>query len=117
MGTRCVVTFKDQARGNVRFFSVYKHWDGNPENIFHLLDKARAYAWKFPRFEAADFACAFIRVSKEGQGDVYLTTCADDHGDLSYSYYVSAKDGKLFVTCYDCYGKVIHNDYLRLVTA
>lgn len=115
MGTRCVVTFKDE-RGEQRFFSVYKHWDGNPFNIFELLHKAKDYAWKLPRFEADEFACAFIVAAKQGSGDVYLTTCADDHGDLSYSYYVSAKDGKLFVTAYDYTGATVYNDFLDKIT-
>ena len=116
MGTRCVVTFKGGS-GEQAFYSVYKHWDGNPSNILELLNKAKDYAWKLPRFEASEFACAFIVAAKHAEGDVYLTSCSDAHGDLSYSYYVSVKDGKLFVTAYDFRGATVYNDFLDKVIA
>lgn len=112
MGTRCVITFIDDFYGDKRFFSVYKHWEGNVVNIIALLHNAKQYAWPLPRYEADEFACAFIVAAKEGPGDVRMTDCADSHGDLSFSYYVSMKDKKLFLTAYDSRGEIVYNDFV-----
>jgi len=99
MGTRAVFTFKDSNDT----FSVYKHWDGYPEGAANFLTNAFDFAWKLPRFEAADFAAAFIAANKTAGGNVYLTTDAELHGDLSYHYIISSSDrnGQLIIDVYD----------------
>ena len=95
MGTRAVIQFCDQRSA----YSVYKHWDGNPSNIVRLVREALAYAWVLPRFEASEFACAFIRAAKDAEGDVYLSKGADFHGDLDYTYDVYMWGNELYMEC------------------
>ncbi len=100
MGTRCVVTFVDEFCGEWREFSVYKHYDGYPSSIIPLLRAGMLnYAWPLPRYEADEFACAFIKQAKEGEGDVRLTTGPDAHGDLDFTYRVFMHKGALHVSC------------------
>ena len=83
MGTRAVYIFNDKEQA----FSVYGHWDGYPEHAAANLIKTLEYAWPLPRFEASDFAAAFIAGNKkEGGGDVYFTKGPNAHGDLEYIY-------------------------------
>lgn len=106
MSTRCVVVFKDE-RGR---HSVYKHHDGYPDGLLPVIKAAKKYAWKLPRFEADEFAAAFVTQCKldsvksaselgssDYGGGVRLTHSPDCHGDLEYVYYVSLKNGRLFV--------------------
>ena len=96
MGTRAVYTFKDENDS----FSVYKHYDGYPtgegrgEGAFGFIQAAKEFAWDLPRFEAAEFAAAFIAANKnKAGGDVYFTDGYECHGDLSYRYEIT-RDGK-----------------------
>ena len=83
MGTRAVYTFND---GDDKFH-VYKHWDGYPEGAALFFMKAIPYAWGGTRFEASEFAAAFIAGNKpKDGGDVYLTKGPNAHGDLEYVY-------------------------------
>jgi hypothetical protein len=69
MSTPAVVIF-DDGEGEI---AIYKHWDGQPSNIARLLDDAReGYSWPLPRFEADEFAAAFVRAAKDGSGDVRI---------------------------------------------
>lgn len=96
MGTRAVITFKD----GQDTFSVYQHWDGDPDTVTENILKAQEFAWELPRFEAAEFAAAYIAATKgerkgEGGGNIYFSKGAKQHGDLSFNYVVTEKDGKL----------------------
>ena len=95
MGTRCVVTFKDEHQS----FSVYQHWDGNPAVILEELGTTlkSGKAWPLPRFEASEFAAAFIAANKDGSGNVYLTSGPKAHSDLSYEYVVTCNGPALAV--------------------
>ena len=101
MGTRAVITFRD----NNTAYSVYKHWDGDPSNMVRLVREAMYYAWRLPRFEASEFACAFIVAAKidkydyDAAGDVYLSKGADFHGDLDYTYHVYMIGKELYMQC------------------
>jgi len=89
MGTRAVYTFKE---GKERYH-VYKHWDGYPEGAALFFMRAIPYAWGGKRFEAMDFAAAFVAGNKkEGGGDVYFTKGPNAHGDLEYVYELSQND-------------------------
>lgn len=97
MGTRAVLIFTD-IEGDE--FAVYKHWDGNPRNIARLLDEARLYAWPVPRFEADEFAAAFVAAAKKGEGDVRLMHDANADVGQQYTYTVTAtlnKQGGLYL--------------------
>ena len=60
MSTRAIYTFKDDAST----IHVYKHHDGYPEGAAQHLESAKAYAWALPRFEADEFAGAFVAACK-----------------------------------------------------
>jgi hypothetical protein len=98
MATRAVYTFRD----DYNQFHVYKHWDGYPEAALEFIAKAQGYAWDLPRYEAADFAAAFVVANKKPSGgDVYLTTHWESHSDLAFRYLVEFKDGGLEVRTYE----------------
>lgn len=88
MGTRGVITFKDLSGG----YSVYQHWDCNPEMvegyILQVFEKRRCWAW--PRWEADEFAAAYIATHKDAGGSFRISNGASNHGDLSYAYEVIA---------------------------
>ena len=96
MGTRTVITFRDQDGD----FSIYQHYDGYPdgdhgvkakiENLFKS-DKV----WKLPRFEADEAAAGYIALYKTGEGNIRLTRGPDAHGDLEYTYLVTCANGKI----------------------
>ncbi len=44
--------------------TVYKHHDGYPSGAALAIEKALDYAWKLPRFEADEFAAAFVAGNK-----------------------------------------------------
>jgi hypothetical protein len=53
-------TFKD----NDSTLHVYKHHDGYPTGAAQWLNNALAFAWSLPRYEADDFAAAFVAGNK-----------------------------------------------------
>ena len=97
MSTRAVVTIKDERDE----FHIYTHCDGYPEYQVKRLVDAVPFAWELPRFEAMDFAAAFVRGSKEKGGNIYLTKHWDNHGDLEFRYEVSEDKGILHIKVFD----------------
>jgi len=97
MGTRAVYTFIDKAARH----SVYKHWDGHPHWGCQFIAKALLLAWPLPRFEAGEFAAAFVAANKKGAGDICLTSGPDAHGDLAYRYEIHCQDDHLHVRIYE----------------
>lgn len=100
MSTRAVYTFKDSERE----YHVYKHHDGYPSGAIQWISGAIHYGWKLPRFEAAEFAAAFIAANKTKEGGVYCTTHYSDHNDLEYRYEIECKGADLIITAFDYYG-------------
>ena len=101
MSTRAVYTFIDEDSK----FSVYKHYDGYPEGAHGFIKEAKKFAWDLPRFDASEFAAAFIKANKnEAGGDVYLTHGPDRHGDLSYKYEISRNGKDLVVKTLEATG-------------
>ena len=79
MSTRACYTFIAPNGGGQ--YHVYKHHDGYPyngqpqagEGPFECgglvwIEKAKQFAWGLPRFEADDFAAAFIAANKPSDG-------------------------------------------------
>ena len=64
MGTRAVYFFEDDDG----MYGVYKHYDGYPQGAAHHIEAAKDWAWKFPRFEADEFASAFVAANKNKDG-------------------------------------------------
>ena len=93
MGTRAVYTFI----GEDERHSVYKHWDGYPRGACRFIANALPLAWPLPRFEADEFAAAFVAANKKQAGDVRLTSGPGAHGDLAYTYEIRCRDGRLHV--------------------
>src|SRR5579875_1756151 len=71
MGTRAVYTFIHDADER---YSVYKHWDGCPRWGCRFIANGLKLAWPLPRFEANEFAAAFVAANKKQAGDIYLTS-------------------------------------------
>jgi hypothetical protein len=60
MSTRATYTFIDEHDT----IHVYKHHDGYPTGALDAIGLAFPYAWTLPRFEADDFAAAFVAGNK-----------------------------------------------------
>lgn len=93
MGTRAVYTFIDEHDRH----SVYQHWDGYPRWACRFIANALPLAWPLPRFEADEFAAAFVAANKQQPGNIRLTSGPDPHGDLAYMYEICCRDGQLHV--------------------
>ena len=113
MGTRAVYTFKDQDSS----YSVYKHYDGYPEGegggpgAYGFIRAAKEFAWDLPRFDASEFAAAFIAANKnKAGGDVYMTEGVGSHGDLSFAYEITRDKDKLLVKTFEATGFSVGGD-------
>jgi hypothetical protein len=63
MSTRACYRFIDPETAEV--VTVYKHADGYPEGAVCWITRALDFAWAPPRFEADEFAAAFIAANKK----------------------------------------------------
>jgi len=97
MSTRAVYSFI----GDGEIHHVYKHCDGYPTGAADAIKNAMPHAWPLPRFEADEFAAAFVAGNKLGTGGVRLTPGFDRHGDLEYRYEIGFRFGELYVTAYE----------------
>jgi hypothetical protein len=93
MGTRTCITFTDSDSSH----SVYQHYDGYPSNVADNLHHTIRNAWPLPRFEADEFAAAYVATCKEQAGNVRLSKGPRSHGDLSYRYTVRCEAGAILV--------------------
>ena len=67
MGTRAVYFFEDRHNDD-SYYGVYKHYDGYPQGAAAHIEDAKAYAWPLPRWEADEFAAAFVAANKNPKG-------------------------------------------------
>jgi hypothetical protein len=102
MGTRAVYTFIDAEERH----SVYQHWDGYPIWACRFIENALHLAWPLPRFEADEFAAAFVAANKQQAGNIRLTAGPDNYGDLLFAYEIRCQGGRLHVSIFavDHYG-------------
>ncbi len=49
--------------------TVYKHHDGYPKGAAQAIEAALPFAFRLPRFEADEFAAAFVRANKKNADD------------------------------------------------
>lgn len=91
MSTRAIINVSDKLDG----FHIYVNWDGWPEKVIPSIEIATKYAWKFPRFEAGDFATALIKVLKKRAWGVYLINSTEKLSKVDYFYQVYAEDWDL----------------------
>jgi len=107
MSTRGAYVFEDASNG----VSVYRHSDNYASGAAEAIEKAKSMAWQNPRFEADEFAAAFVAANKDGPGGIRLIS-GDRNGwmdfahDLEYVYRVTAIDGRLNVVAFH----VFYND-------
>jgi hypothetical protein len=64
MSTRACYRFIDPDPTDPEVVTVYKHSDGYPEGAVCWITKALEHAWPLPRFEADEFAAAFVAANK-----------------------------------------------------
>lgn len=74
MSTSATIQFIDDTTK----VAVYSHGDGYPTGIRAMLEKALAFAWELPRFEADEFAAAFIAANKTRGGGFRVTSMASN---------------------------------------
>ncbi len=111
MSTRAVYTFKDRDGAH----HVYKHHDGYPSGAAQWIMDALPFAWELPRFEADEFACAFIAAARVSAmessrklkfdractgGGTRLTKGPKSHGDLEYRYVITCANGELQIQAF-----------------
>jgi hypothetical protein len=93
MSTRAILTFKDFEDAPLH---VYQHCDGYPtgiaENLKAVLSGGKA--WPFPRFEADEFAAAYVATCKTSGGNIRLARTRRAAGDVAFGYTVYVKDGE-----------------------
>lgn len=108
MSTRACYVFSDKAQPIKTFVGhvVYKHHDGYPSGAVEHLVKTLPFSWPFPRFEADEFAAAFVAANKADAGGMRLF----GHGlwsklissDSEYVYFVAPNDtGMIIVRAID----------------
>lgn len=71
MSTNAIYFFDDtfqNDRGTINICAVYKHYDNYPEGAASHIEAAKDYAWRLPRFEADEFASAFVAANKNKNG-------------------------------------------------
>lgn len=87
MGTRAIYTFLD-INGEDKC-TVYKHYDGYPRGAADFIENAKSYAWKFPRYEADEFAAAFVAANKSPEGGgVRLVSDPTSYNWCDYHYII-----------------------------
>lgn len=105
MSTRAAYTFIDR-EGQDGTHHVYKHHDGYPSGALKAITAALRFAWDLPRFEADEFAAAFVAANKPRHGGgVRLTHDWKLHGDLEFRYEIFFYHETLMISAYD-----LHND-------
>lgn len=100
MSTRSVFKFTSDGTS----YAVYKHYDGYPEGAAHALAATidSGLAWTLPRFEADEFAAAFVAANKEQPGGIRLLRGYVIPEDVEFIYHVSqAKNGQLVLSAWD----------------
>ena len=93
MSTRGIYIFKDKDGTE---FHVYKHHDNYPSGACEFLVDALKKAWPLPRYEADEFACAFIAANKDSGGEVRLVPHGVSEMGQDYTYIISCPDSNVF---------------------
>lgn len=78
----------------------HRAWDGYPRCGCQFIANALPLAWPLPRFEAEEFAAAFVAANKKRCGDIYLIAGPQAPGGLAYRYEIRCPDGRLHIRIY-----------------
>ena len=70
MSTRAMYSFIDD--GGKECYHVYKHHDGYPVGALGFIKDTLERAWALPRYEADEFAAAFVVATKSMAGGTRL---------------------------------------------
>lgn len=107
MGTRAIYIFEDEHEE----VHVYKHYDNYPQGAVDFIENAKEFAWGLPRFEADEFAAAFVAANKNRKGgEVRLVNARFKDRDemleanhwCDYHYVISKHNSQdLWVEIYD----------------
>ena len=92
-------------------YGAYKHYDNYPSGAADFIENAKSYAWDLPRFEADDFAAAFVAANKaKSGGEVRLLPMFDstsidmvmeDHKWWDYYYVITFDTQGLMVEIWE----------------
>ena len=88
MSTRACYIFEDDDGAHC----VYKHDDGYPFGAQQAIKKSFAFAWDLPRFDAGEFASAFVAKNKTCSGGIRLMGGKNGWkkvGDIEYRYHIT----------------------------
>ena len=96
MSTRGIYHFRDDKESET--YHVYKHHDNYPSGAYGFIKAALTRAWPLPRFEADEFACAFIAANKESAGGVRLVPHGVTDMGQDYDYHITCTEN-LFSPC------------------
>lgn len=98
MSTRGIYTFIDT---DGEKYNVYVQCDNYPAGALNYIEAALQYAWELPRFEADEFAAAFVRAAKGDRGGNVRLLNGKSYkvGDMGsqYHYKITMKNGELFI--------------------
>jgi hypothetical protein len=93
MATRGIYTFKDDSSEH----HVYVHYDNYPNGAAEYFRDTLPLAWPLPRFEADEFAMAFVAAVKKGPGQVRASKTRYDTINVEWGYTVYMKGNTLMV--------------------
>jgi hypothetical protein len=100
MSTRAIYTFLD----GVKQHNVYVHHDGYAAGAAIKIRRATQLAWPLLRFEADEFAAAFVAANKARPGDVRLLKSGGAKNvapdDIEFRYEIFTKGGALMVRAF-----------------
>jgi len=100
MGTRAIYTFIDPNYVDDKFH-IYSQYDNYPKGAAELIERALSYSWELPRFEADEFAAAFVAANKPKRGGgIRLCNNENDSYDLDYRYEITTINKDLKITCF-----------------
>jgi len=107
MSTRGFYQFHDenpeQWESKLGDINVYRQSDNYPTGAVYAIEQALTNAWDLPRFEADEFAAAFISANKDHQGNlrVFKSGSWQDVAppDVEYIYIITTVNGGLHIKC------------------
>ena len=115
MSTRATYEFCDEYDN----FTIFKMHDGYPSSALEFINNSLSYAWTLPRFEACEFAAAFVAANKIGPGGVYYSKGKNSHADTQFHYTISLRDNNVWVKIENMYSgnipDIIDEDFLYLL--
>jgi len=88
MSTRALYIFSNNFDDfSCEQYAVYKHHDGYPSVAREHIRKAQSLTWTFPRFEADEFAAAFVAANKDTEGGIRLQPNGKVTGKIISEYF------------------------------